>query len=191
MASSSEQVPNNKLARLGEEDWLRRALEVLAQHGRAKLTIDSISAALGVTKGSFYWHFENRDAFVRKVLQHWDRQFTRCVVETVEERGGSAHERLRLLVETVVEANLSRYDVAVDSWAAQEPSLAPLVEEVYRLRFDYIRSLIRKVGFSGTDLDARSIALLGFLKQYNQFRAASWRCRRLDTDDIVAFFLRR
>jgi AcrR family transcriptional regulator len=61
--------------------WLAEALQVLTKSGNAKLPVDNIARALGVTKGSFYWHFKNRKDFVAGIIDYWDKQFTRPVIE--------------------------------------------------------------------------------------------------------------
>lgn len=62
--------------RLTREEWLAKALEVLARKGVAGMRIDALSKALGVTKGSFYWHFKNRDDFTKNLLDYWMSAFT-------------------------------------------------------------------------------------------------------------------
>jgi len=57
--------------RLTREDWLENALTVLSRKGRAGLRIEGLSAALGVSRGSFYWHFKDRGDFVHALLEYW------------------------------------------------------------------------------------------------------------------------
>ena len=63
-------------ARLSKEEWLARALEVLGKKGAGELTIESLARRLGVTKGSFYWHFKDRADFFRQLIEFWDENFT-------------------------------------------------------------------------------------------------------------------
>ena len=66
-ATHSGTVP----ARLSKEEWLARALEVLGKKGAGELTIESLARHLGVTKGSFYWHFRDRADFFRQLIEYW------------------------------------------------------------------------------------------------------------------------
>ena len=150
--------------RLSKEVWLGEALEVLSREGEGKLRIDGICRSLKVTKGSFYWHFEGRNDFIQSLLDFWRERFNVSVPETTEEHGGSAMDRLRFLFEFVTSNQLGRYDVAIDAWAAHEPGVAQQVREVYQMRFDYVGSLFRELGFRGIDLETRTTALLAFLK---------------------------
>jgi AcrR family transcriptional regulator len=57
--------------RFDREAWLEAALEVLARQGQAKLRVETLARQLGVTKGSFYHHFKNREAFLKALLAYW------------------------------------------------------------------------------------------------------------------------
>ncbi|MDH3581657.1 MAG: TetR/AcrR family transcriptional regulator, partial [Hyphomicrobiales bacterium] len=62
--------------RLTREHWLAQAIDVLANKGANALTVSGLSGALGVTKGSFYWHFKDRNEFLRQLLDYWLQAFT-------------------------------------------------------------------------------------------------------------------
>jgi hypothetical protein len=66
--------------------------------------------------------------------------------------------------EMVTNGGLGRYDVAFDSWAAHEPGIAARVKEVYRYRYDYVKSLFREMGYRGIELETRVTAYFGFLR---------------------------
>jgi len=65
------------------KEWLSLALDVLAREGNAKLRVEAIAAALGVTTGSFYWHFKNRSDFLESLVRHWGMVTTDPVIEHV------------------------------------------------------------------------------------------------------------
>jgi len=125
--------------------------------------VDQIAKALGVTKGSFYAHLQSREDFLRSVVKYWDEEYTHRVKRTVEDRGGTARDRLGRLMEIVCGENLSRYDLAISSWAAHEPAIAPIVKRDYQFRLNYARSLMKEAGFRGIQLQARSEAFVGFM----------------------------
>jgi len=150
---------------LSRQVWLQRALELLSREGESRLRIDAICKALGVTKGSFYWHFKSRGDFIQSMLEYWAEIYNKRVARTAEERGGKALHRLRYVFDLVLKENLSKYDVAFDAWAAREPGIAGLVQKVYKLRRDYVGSLFRELGFRGIDLETRTVSFLSFLRE--------------------------
>ena len=72
--------------KLTREQWLSNALEVVARKGGAKLRIRDLVERLGVSTGSFYWHFQSRDDFVESLVDYWARAFTSRVVEEMGDR---------------------------------------------------------------------------------------------------------
>ena len=84
--------------RYSREDWLHKALEVLAAKGPSQLNIGALCKALGVTRGSFYWHFEDRKDFIHELLELWHEEYTARMPEFIEEGGGTGREKLQRLI---------------------------------------------------------------------------------------------
>ena len=152
-----------KFGRLSREKWLERALRIVAAKGGARLRVDTLVAAMGVTKGSFYWHFRNRDDFVHHLIQYWDDHYTRNVIEMLAGHKGDARQRLFALMKMVYEKNLNALDIPFRSWAAQEPKVATMVTRVDRQRLDTVRTLFREMGFKGKELETRTRAFVTFM----------------------------
>src|SRR3970040_1299384 len=60
-------------ARLSAEDWAQAALDLIAEQGVAAVAVEPLARRLGVTKGSFYWHFPSRDALLVAALERWEK----------------------------------------------------------------------------------------------------------------------
>jgi AcrR family transcriptional regulator len=166
--------------RLSREAWLAQALDVLARHGNAKLRVETIAAALGVTTGSFYWHFKNRDEFLESLVRYWGTEFTDPVIEHVSSLDGDARQRLIALTDHVIRGDYAQFDVSVRAWAAQEPAIQPLVMEVDRRRLAFVRSLFAELGYDGSELEMRTRACLGYMILDPVIRAASDDSRRFE-----------
>ena len=152
-----------KKKRLSKEEWLRKALILLARSGESQIRIDRLTSALGVTKGSFYWHFKSRADFVSQLVDYWDRRFTRIVPENLADDHSSAKNRLLRLMEMVYDLNSTRFDLAIRSWATHEPGIAKRVRKVDRFRSTFVRSLFEEMGFEGDELDVRTRAFVTFI----------------------------
>jgi AcrR family transcriptional regulator len=150
--------------RLSREEWLAQALDILAHEGQAKLRIETICAALGVTKGSFYWHFKDRDDFLHSVVQFWSDHFTDPVLERVTSMGGTSRERIKALLRVVSEGRFARYDVSIRAWAAQDPDLlSAIVKEVDKRRLAFVASLFTELGFEDQEAEMRARALVAYV----------------------------
>ena len=150
-------------ARLSKEEWLARSLEVLGKKGASELTVESLAQKLGVTKGSFYWHFKSRDNFFRQLIEYWDEQFTQTVIANISSLGVPPEERLLELMRLVLAKRLDRFEMPVRAWAQQNPALAPLVRSVDRHRMLFVKALFREMGFDEGEADMRTRIFLTYM----------------------------
>ena len=179
-------------ARLSREEWLARALEVLGRKGAGELTIESLARQLGVTKGSFYWHFRDRADFFRQLIEYWDEHFTQTVITEISGLGGPAEERLLDLMRLVLSKRLDRFEMPVRAWAQQNPALAPLVRSVDRHRISFVRSLFLEMGFDEDEADMRTRVFLTYMITQRSLLPTTAEKKQLtELHRRVAFFTKR
>lgn len=147
------------IQRLTREDWLTRALEALEAGGEQALSVSALARSLGVSRGSFYWHFHDRDDLLQSILDYWKDQLTLAVRET-SRQAASPRDILRETARLVGEIDAARFDVPIRAWAAHEPLVAQVVREVDKIRLDWFRKQLRGMGFHGKDLEARARLVL-------------------------------
>ncbi len=78
--------------------WIDEGLRALAAGGPDAVRIEPLAQALGVTRGGFYWHFDDRNALLYAMLDRWERATTEEVIERLEREGGDARAKLRRLL---------------------------------------------------------------------------------------------
>ena len=178
--------------RLSREDWLENALTVLSRIGLAGLRIQGLSAALGVSRGSFYWHFEDRDDFVRSLLEYWYEEYTAGAPATAERDGGSPEERLLRIMLLVHDQDLTRHDLTVRSLATLDSQFSRTVRKADRFRLDYIESLFVEMGFTDDQLQIRARACLSYLTaEHIMFDQLDRKHRSDLVDGFHAFLVRK
>lgn len=134
------------MARKSKEDWLNDGLLVLSEIGEAGLTIDLLCNRLEVTKGSFYHHFQNRQEFLERVLEHWEYQNTLRFIE-ISEQGGTPDEKAKRLSELVLsKVNDPNVEVAIRAWAMRDELARGFQERVDERRISYIQQLAMERG---------------------------------------------
>jgi AcrR family transcriptional regulator len=131
--------------RLGRGDWVLEALRALANSGVEAVRVEPLAKKLGVTKGSFYWHFGDRAALLAAVLADWERRATLAIIAEVEAAGGDARERLVALFRRALAADL-RLDRRVRAWATDDAAAAAVLRRVDRRRIGYLRRLFAQMG---------------------------------------------
>lgn len=145
-----------KDGRFDREAWLGAALEVLAREGQARLNVAQLAEELGVTKGSFYHHFESRSAFIRALLDYWEERFTNRQRRALSASSASPRDKLFNLMREIQTGGLTRYDTAFRSWAAQDSAVAEVVRKVDSARYSAILAIFEQIGFSGEELKLRT-----------------------------------
>ncbi len=140
--------PRQRPPRLSKAHWTAAALEALADGGLTAVAVEPIAARLGATKGSFYWHFTNREALVTATLELWERVDTDGVIAAIEaEPAGIA--RLRALIVGAIGSHAgvgARAELALQA-TAQHPLVAPVLARVTRRRLGYLTELFAELGF--------------------------------------------
>jgi AcrR family transcriptional regulator len=157
----SAQPEKLAMDRLDRSHWLAAAFEALGQTGWQDVRINALCARLGVTKGSFYWHFESREALLFAVLAAWETAGTEDIIATVDATDREAPERLRLLLHTVFapSSRNDRIEAAIRAWAASDPAAAATVARVDDRRLAYVRDLLQAAGASRAVATHRSAIL--------------------------------
>lgn len=171
-----------KRPRLTRTEFLAQALGVLAQDGESELRIDRLVEALGVTKGSFYWHFQDRADFVQALARYWEQWSTDSAVEEIGDSHDDPKAVLVRLHKIVTRSDLARYDLVMRSWATHEPEVAKVVRSVDRTRFRFVSEQFRRLGYCGDDLDIRTRAFVvssSFWSVINRDESRSLRKQRL------------
>ena len=145
-----------KKRRLSRQEWLEGALEAVVGHGGTLLSVRDLARRLDVSTGSFYWHFRDRDEFLKELGGYWAKEYTARVVEIMGQAEGDARQRLMAMMELLEDGEFSTYDLALRAWAAQEPTIAKAVKRVDRQRLRYVGSLFQEMGFRGDELAMRT-----------------------------------
>ena len=133
------------LTRTPRSSWIEEGLKALAAGGPDAVRIEPLAKALGVTKGGFYWHFDDRGALLEEMLDTWERVLIDEVIERVESEGGDARAKLARLFALARafsrEELLLRVEFAIRDWARRDRAVAERLRRVDNRRMDYMRSL--------------------------------------------------
>jgi AcrR family transcriptional regulator len=131
---------------LGRNDWLKAARMALLRGGVEAVRVEKLARDLHVTKGSFYWHFTDREELLETLLREWEEELLQDIIPRLQGRRGREALRLllRLLVERVPlgEQGILPSDAAVFTWASVSPTVARLVNRAERKRIELLTQVI-------------------------------------------------
>lgn len=142
--------------RLDRRDWVLQGIETLRASGIAAVHVEPMARLLGVTKGSFYWHFKDRGEFLDCLLEYWETEMTDKIDSHLAHTRGDPRRQLRTLLEHIVNEEINRYDAAIRAWARYDERAARVVARVDERRLEYCNRLFLDMGFPPDQAEIRS-----------------------------------
>ena len=159
-------APRAPRAGLTPDDWVRAATQVLVDHGIDHVRVDVLAGELNVTRGSFYWHFRDREDLLRRVLQAWREEAT---VQLSRRLALARSEPRELLADVVTlpfrgraAVRAARIELAIRAWARRDPMARQALEEADASRIGYHEALFRALGFAAEEATHRAFLLYGY-----------------------------
>lgn len=174
-----------RTGRLSAEDWAIGALDLISEAGVAGVAVEPLARRLGVTKGSFYWHFPSRDALLKAALERWEQVELEDVFARLE---GIEDPRRRLQELFLRVASEARSHIIYSELlkALDHPVVQPVMERVSKRRLDYLTLAFRQAGMARTDAQHRArltyAAYVGFLQLSLQLKQP-----RMNHDEFEAY----
>lgn len=178
---------------LDREHWIDAATDLLAEQGVAGLRIEVLAKACNVTKGSFYWHFRDRQDLLQEVLGRWKEGRIRDIDKTTAVQTGAEKEQLRYAIDIYGTSRNRRgmqIELAVRDWARHDAQAAAVVEEIDLYRLECTRKLFVAGGMSEVEARSRSLLLYACvfglsLMRYEKFDADLGELKNRIADRII------
>ena len=174
--------------RLTRQDWTAAALDALAAGGVAAVTMERLAKTLGATRGSFYWHFKDRDELIEVALEQWERDNTTELIPHAETISDPA-ERLSYLFRAVYERPVDPIEIAL-ARNADEPHVVSAVARVTRARLTFLHRIFTELGLPDDEATDRAWLAYAFYVGHHQLgRNAELRERQPTSLDRVVELL--
>lgn len=153
-----EQPPRPALDR---QAWIRQATDCLAESGVDGIRVETLAKRLGVTKGSFYWHFKDRPALLEAVLDAWQTGRVREASRLVEQAADPGEQILHVMKLHSLEPNQKgiAIELAIRDWARRDGRAMAAVESVDQARLSEASRLFERAGFKTAEARARALLL--------------------------------
>jgi AcrR family transcriptional regulator len=141
-------MPRSKtgVARLTRDDWVTAGIESLEKHGFLAVRADALARRLGVSRGSFYWHFKDVAAFERALLDRW-RDMVLGALDTPLAEDESRLDRFRTIMRRSL-LSKRRLETAFRAWATVNPRVRSALRRVDTSRETYMARLLALPGRS-------------------------------------------
>lgn len=156
---------SSKIKKLNRDDWVLAAFTTLSESGVNAVRVEVLAKLLGVTKGSFYWHFKSRQELLSALLEKW--RVEQRVIERVEALGGGAKAKMINLLDSVPRAahrnNSGATELAVRSWAKNDDLAAKTLAQVDKDRIQWVKKHFVQMGYDDQQAEARAFLTYGYI----------------------------
>ncbi|MET9692938.1 TetR/AcrR family transcriptional regulator [Streptomyces sp. NPDC006514] len=144
--------------RVSKEDWTMAALRAFSRGGVSAVAVDVLARELAVSRGSFYWHFENRDALIVAALETWELHATTEVITASHAHEDPWTRARSLLLAALGDEEIAGLEPALGAARDTHPAVADVVDRVTRTRIAYLGSVFADLGFAPEDARHRALA---------------------------------
>jgi AcrR family transcriptional regulator len=152
---------------LSREDWVRGAIEFLATNSVDALRVDVLANRLGVTKGSFYWHFESRDELLHAVVELWRQYMVTDIQAWLRTNAGTPLSRLKRLLRTAISPRVDvpggPLELTLRDWARRDRRVDEVVRQVDAERIAILTGLYRDLGLPQREAESHAFAYMSYL----------------------------
>jgi AcrR family transcriptional regulator len=161
----------SRTRQLTAADWIAAATDVLVTDGMSAVAVEPLAERLGTTKGSFYHHFDSRDALIAAALREWESAQTEAVIERLQ-LIRDPRERLRTVMSAAIaDVDGGRRDAGLFA-SATHPLVRPVVERVTARRLRYMADTFAELGLPKRRARHRARMLyLSYIGLHECFRA--------------------
>ncbi|UZN04030.1 TetR/AcrR family transcriptional regulator [Cellulomonas sp. S1-8] len=157
--SPSARSPRRTTPRVTREQWIDAAATAFHADGLAAVRVEAVARTLGVTKGSFYWHFDDRRALVDAVVARWETEQTEDVIARTGAEGTPA-DRLAALFTDVAASAPGRGGERRLYLQAADEGVQDAVRRVTARRIDHVAALLVEHGLPAEVAHPRAVVSL-------------------------------
>jgi len=144
---------------LDRDAWLRKALDVLFANGISQIKVEVLARKMKLTKGSFYWHFKNRDELLRSMVDWWRDQQLSFIARLAVQQVADPASQIKAVINFTQHTEDSHHDLAMREFARFNKLAAQAVASVDQQRVDYLAQLFRAADFNEQEALLRARAL--------------------------------
>ena len=159
-------TPPPQKVQLDRSAWVHAATEVLAKEGITGVRVEVLAKRCKVTKGSFYWHFKDRQDLLDAMLEHWKEGRIRDILKQTQPEPGKELDRIFHVIDVYSAARNRKgmyIELAIRDWARRDPAVQAVVEQVEKIRLDCACRLFLACGVPPSEAASRSLLLYSYV----------------------------
>ncbi|MGK8488328.1 TetR/AcrR family transcriptional regulator [Nocardia asiatica] len=157
--AAAQQRGRGRTPRLSYEAWVDGALALLAREGVSAVKIPRVCQELGVTKGSFYWHFDDIGQLMEAMADRWSAQQSEVIRALGAIESVPVEQRIANMAANLIERTWA-IEATVREWARSDEKVAATVRALDRQIFETVQKALLELGFAAEDARLRAGAMV-------------------------------
>lgn len=182
-----EQPRGKRRARLSTQDWINIALVEIENVGVKGLRVNTLCEKCGITKGSFYSHFKDKDDLLARVIEYWSVEQPEILKAKIESYEGTGLEKLDQLAKIIEKRQVVRRDLAIREWARFDKTCAAAVKKADLASIELISKYLTQANPEMPNEHIMQLARLVFVAGVGA-RVAPWVGKQLKWADVRDIF---
>jgi len=161
-------------ARLKRDDWLDAAFDAAVEHGFDGVRVLVLADTLGVTRGSFYWHFKDHAELIAALLERWRASETQSNAQMQEPASTDPVKDLEILLDVAlahggVELRNMRFELALRALGRRDAAVAEMLRKVDQARLTMVAGKFARI--APDTQTATDLAVLFYVAVVGSFQA--------------------
>lgn len=166
--AAGKKVPSaSSKPQLTPQDWIDAAIQLLVSQSIEAVRVDVLAKAMGVTRGSFYWHFKDRNDLLKRLLRNWREAATDQVIERLNKSHLGPRQRLQELLALPQRGTRATdsadIELAIRTWARHDDLARQAVEVVDAQRLSYVTHCLSDAGIPKEAARHQAFVLYSYL----------------------------
>lgn len=154
------------------DDWTLAALSAMAKGGIAAVAVDPIATELGISRGSFYWHFADRNALLVAALEMWELKATTEIIDAVAKVSDPRKRLEALFCEAFGDEGIAGLEPTLLAHA-DHPAVAPVLTRVTERRIEFIVRVCTDLGMPPVEARRHAVFIYATYLGWFQLRRAA------------------
>jgi AcrR family transcriptional regulator len=154
-------------SQLTPEDWVAAAAHLLLDKSIDSVRVDVLAKGLNVTRGSFYWHFKDRNDLLERLLKSWRDAATAQIIDRFEKSGAAPAALIKELILLPFRGRSAIHSASIElsirAWARRDNMARQVVDEVDAQRLSYIAQCFSALGFGIGEARLRAFMLYSYM----------------------------
>jgi len=151
-----------------KQDWVNLGYKLFSEQGISGIVIEKMAEKLKVNKSSFYWHFKTKKEFIQQLTEFWITNETEQIIRLTNNENSTLQKFKTLIAETYKKKPFLDFNFYLKRYARKEKKIQLIIDKIDNQRIEYVKNLLREMGYSMQDANIKSALLYKHLIGYHE-----------------------